>query len=127
MHTTSVSLLERLAQPGDQEAWQRFVRLYTPVLYSWACRAGLQESDTADLVQDVLVVVFRKLSLFQRTGSCSFRKWLRTVMSNKMRDHWKRRAASAVGGGPMPDPALDCPNELEESEYRGTVFSRALR
>jgi len=38
MNTTSVSLLERLRQPTAQQAWQRFVDLYTPLLYYWACR-----------------------------------------------------------------------------------------
>jgi hypothetical protein len=40
MHTTPLSLLERLRQPSAQEAWGRFARLYTPVLYYWARRTG---------------------------------------------------------------------------------------
>ena len=40
MNTTSVSLLERLRQPGAAEAWGRFVHLYTPLLYYWARGAG---------------------------------------------------------------------------------------
>ena len=54
MTQTPVSLLERLRQPGDQEAWQRFVELYGPLIYAWSRRAGLQDQDAADLVQDVL-------------------------------------------------------------------------
>lgn len=33
MDTTPVSLLERGRDPSDQEAWARFVRLYTPLIY----------------------------------------------------------------------------------------------
>ena len=54
MNTTSPSLLERLRQPAEQDAWARFVKLYTPLLYFWAHRLGLAESDAADLVQDDL-------------------------------------------------------------------------
>ena len=36
MHTTPVSLLEQLRQPGDQAPWVRFVRLYYPLIYHWA-------------------------------------------------------------------------------------------
>jgi serine/threonine protein kinase len=43
MQTTPVSLLERLRRPTDQEAWRRFVHLYTPLLYHWACRTGLPD------------------------------------------------------------------------------------
>ena len=50
MHTTPVSLLQRLRDSADQAAWGRFVRLYTPLLYSWARHVGLQEPDAADLV-----------------------------------------------------------------------------
>src|SRR5579871_334631 len=31
MPTTSASLLERLRRPGQQDAWERFVELYTPL------------------------------------------------------------------------------------------------
>jgi len=65
MDTTSSSLLERLRQPGASEAWQRFVHLYTPLLYYWARGAGLPAHDAADLVQDVLVVLVQKLPEFQ--------------------------------------------------------------
>lgn len=47
MHTTSITLLERLRQPSDPEAWCHFVELYTPLLYSWSRRLGLQEADAA--------------------------------------------------------------------------------
>jgi hypothetical protein len=49
MQTTSLSLLERLRQPAAQTDWARSVSLYKSLLYSWACRLGLQEADAADL------------------------------------------------------------------------------
>ncbi len=95
MHTTSHSLLEELRKPAADAAWKRFVHLYTPVLCSWAGRAGLQESDAAALVQEVFVILVEKLPEFQYDQSGSFRAWLRTVTMNKLRD-WKRRAARVV-------------------------------
>ena len=43
---TPASLLEQVRRGGDQQAWGRFVRLYTPLLYSWARRVGLQEQES---------------------------------------------------------------------------------
>ena len=43
--STSVSLLKRLRQPANKIAWDRFVRLYTPLLYYWARKTGLPEAD----------------------------------------------------------------------------------
>lgn len=41
MHTTPPSLLEQLRHSADQKAWERFVKLYGPLLYYWARRLGL--------------------------------------------------------------------------------------
>src|SRR5262245_11991856 len=94
MHTTSISLLERVRQPTEREAWTRFVELYTPLLYYWACRLGMQEPDAADLVQDVFTVLVQKLPSFSYDASKSFRSWLRTITYNKWRDFQRRRAAA---------------------------------
>src|SRR5262245_666931 len=93
---TPASLLERLKQPADQNAWARFVELYTPLLYYWARRAGLQEADAADLVQEVLGLLFQKLPEFAYDPGRSFRNWLRTVTLNKLRE--RRRRGSPISG-----------------------------
>jgi hypothetical protein len=41
---TPASLLERLRQPADPEAWERFVALYAPLIYSWGRQASLQDA-----------------------------------------------------------------------------------
>lgn len=111
MHETSFSLLERLRQPADISAWNRFVELYTPLLYYWGRRASLQESDAADLVQDVLTLLVRKLPEFTHDRQHSFRSWLRTVTLNKYRENLRRYSAHQVQGGselkdlPAPDAA----------------------
>jgi len=126
MNTTPVSLLQRLGRLPAAGAWERFVRLYTPLLFYWARRTGLQENDAADLVQDVLVVLVQKLPEFQYQPGKSFRGWMRTVLLNKWRD---RRAAAA----PQPldsdiQPAVpDSVALLEEEEYRRYLVGRALR
>ncbi len=79
MHTTSVSLLQRLRQPAESEAWQRFVGLYTPLLFAWVRRLGLDENDAADIVQDIFVVLLRKLPEFRYDQNQSFRAWLHTT------------------------------------------------
>jgi RNA polymerase sigma-70 factor (ECF subfamily) len=95
MNTTSESLLFRLQHSPDgdvdQNAWEKFVQLYTPLMFYWARKVGLQQSDAADLVQDVLGIVFRRLSDFQYEASGSFRGWLRTVTLNKFREKKRKR------------------------------------
>ena len=125
MHTTAVSLLERLRHPSAEAAWDRFVRLYTPLLLHWARRLGLQDHDAADLVQDVLVVLVRKMPEFQYQVGRTFRGWMRTVLMNKWRDRPHRGAPAPLDSGLEPQaPAAD--DALEEREYRLYIMGRAL-
>lgn len=73
MTNTSPSLLKRLRRPEDQAAWDRFVELYTPLLYDWARRMHLQEADAADLLQEVFAVLVQELPRFDYDAQKSFR------------------------------------------------------
>jgi len=129
MHTTSISLLERIRQPEERAAWGRFVELYTPLLYYWACRLGMQESDAADLVQDVFAVLVQKLPVFTYENGKSFRAWLRTITFNKWRDFQRRRAAAPGDGNPELLANLPAPEPCDtfwEREYRECLVGRAL-
>jgi RNA polymerase sigma-70 factor (ECF subfamily) len=125
---TSASLLQRLRRPDDPAAWARFVQLYVPLLWYWARRTGLQEADAADLVQEVLILLYQKLPEFTYDGQRSFRNWLRTVTLNKWRESRRRRSPVPVEGGNALD-AVACPDEtlaIEEAEYRRHLVGQAL-
>src|SRR5437667_388943 len=78
MVPTSVSLLQKLRRPEHGEAWAEFVELYTPLMLAWARKLGLQDADATDLVQNVFVLLLRKMPEFVYDPSKSFRGWLRT-------------------------------------------------
>jgi RNA polymerase sigma-70 factor (ECF subfamily) len=97
--STSHSLLHRV-RLRDAEAWQRFAALYTPLVYGWARRGGLQESDAADVVQDVFRSVFAKIGDFQNDGQRShFRGWLWAITRNRVRLFYRQRAPQAQTAG----------------------------
>jgi RNA polymerase sigma-70 factor (ECF subfamily) len=126
MYTTSLSLLERIRQPGDP-AWGRFVDLYGPLLHRWALHLNLSEDDAEDLVQDVFTVLVRKLPDFHHDGKHRFRSWLRTVLINQYRDRFPRREfpiASNLAG--LADSAPDPGEAIARSEYRQYLAGRAL-
>jgi len=130
MTETPASLLERLRQPFDPQAWSRFVSLYTPMIYSWARRVGLQEPDAADLIQDVFVTLLQVLPTFEYDRQKSFRRWLYTVTINRWRKDRKSPAGRVVSGqGALPEPVA-IEGELEscwEAEYQRHVVAQALR
>jgi RNA polymerase sigma-70 factor (ECF subfamily) len=128
MHTTPVSLLERLRQPDKRDAWDRFVKLYTPLLYYWARRAGLDEPDAADLVQEVFAVLVKTLPEFRYDPCRSFRSWLRTITLNKWRERQRRVGTRREEGNEdLSGLAGEDPAEaLWEAEYRQHLVQRAL-
>jgi RNA polymerase sigma-70 factor (ECF subfamily) len=101
---TPVSLLERLRLRPDPASWQRLVDLYAPLIRGWVGRYGLQPTDFDDVSQEVLATVVRELPGFRhdlRRGA--FRRWLRTIAVNRLRNFWRARGRTA---GPDPEPAL---------------------
>jgi RNA polymerase sigma-70 factor (ECF subfamily) len=79
MFLTPASLLYRLRDADQTLAWDRFVELYSPLMFHWAKKLGCQESDAADLVQDVFVILWRKLPEFEYDSGRSFHAWLKTI------------------------------------------------
>ena len=125
MHTTSVSLLERLRKPNEQEAWNRFVDLYTPLLYYWLRRLGLAENDAADLVQEVFLVLIAKLPHFEYQKDGTFRGWLRTLTVNKYREALRRKKLPMIDA-PVDIAAHDSRSQQEDSEYRQQLVKQML-
>jgi RNA polymerase sigma-70 factor (ECF subfamily) len=124
---TSISLLDRLRHPGEQHAWERFVALYTPLLYYWAQRMGLRPQDAGDVVQEVFKTLVEKLQAFRYDAQRSFRGWLREVLRNKCIDRQRVNSIPLVDQGvsKVPDPAQ--PDDFIEQEYREYIVRRALQ
>jgi RNA polymerase sigma-70 factor (ECF subfamily) len=132
---TRVSLLIRIRDPRDQDAWRQFVRVYGSVIYGFARKRGLQDADAADLMQDVLRSVAGaagRLDYDPRRGT--FRSWLFTVTRNKVYNFLdgRRHQSRAVGGttameaveGQSAPP--DGSEEVWDREYEQRTFAWAV-
>src|SRR6185295_96892 len=112
---TRASLLIRLRQPGNQEAWREFASLYEPLIYRLAARKGFQHADAQDLLQDVLVAIARgidRLEIGEDKGR--FRGWLFRISRNLIVNALEKRQRLVVGSGDSDicerlaqEPALD--------------------
>jgi RNA polymerase sigma-70 factor (ECF subfamily) len=126
MQTTSASLLMRLQLPDQPEAWTQFVRLYSPMLYTWARHMGLQQADAADLVQDVFTTLVQKLPTFSYDNHKRFRGWLWTVTRNKWREKQRRHALPLDHQQPLEALAAGEEDSLEEVEFREHLLARLV-
>jgi RNA polymerase sigma-70 factor (ECF subfamily) len=130
---TRASLLVRLRDPSDTEAWRQFVQLYASVVYGFARRRGLQDADAADLMQEVFRAVASsagRLDYDPRRGS--FRSWLYTVTRNKLYNFLDGRKRHVAGTGDSGAQAAlaevvqtDDAAELWEQEYQRRTFTWA--
>jgi RNA polymerase sigma factor (sigma-70 family) len=97
---TRPSLLVRIRDARDQEAWSTFLEIYAPVAYRYCRRRGLQDGDAADVTQEVMAQVARSAQRFEyRSERGRFRDWMGVIARNKVADHLRsaRKSASAAG------------------------------
>ena len=80
---TSKTLLLRLQQQNDEKAWERFSLEYRPFIYSLIKVYGVSHEDSEELVQDVLVKVWKAMGDFLYVRErCKFRTWLSRIIKN---------------------------------------------
>ena len=98
--TTQPSLLLRIRDPRDAQAWARFVELYTPFLYGVCKQQGLQAADAADVTQEVMRTLASAIPRFRYDpGRGAFRNWLFTVARSRINDFFRARRRQPVGTG----------------------------
>lgn len=131
MTSTSLSLLQRVRRREDPSAWDRFVHIYSPLLFRWGQGAGLKEQDAVDLVQEVFAKLLVELPRFEYDPDRgAFRAWLRTLAVRLCRErHRKPRIPTTNMDDAQPLDEFFDPNSLEEfweAEYRAHVVRQAL-
>lgn len=131
---TRQSLMLRLRDPQDQQAWVSFVSLYEPLILRLLRRRGLQEADACDVTQQVVLAVMQLVENWQPDGrEASFRRWLFTIARNLALKFLQREAAAnparrGVGGTDIADLLSNLPEPEHRTvaafdhEYRNEVF-----
>jgi len=88
---TRETLLLRIRNRADADAWKQFVDVYAPVIQTYACRKGLQPNDAADVTQEVMQKIASMIERFEYDRSKGqFRAWLHTVTRNLVVNFQKR-------------------------------------
>lgn len=125
---TRPSLLLRVRDSSDDDAWAQFVAIYQPVIRSMAIGRGLQPADVDDLVQQVLLAVAGAIERFEPDANRSrFRTWLRTIAHHAIINAISRRPRDRAMGGDDPQTLLSqlSTNDQTKSltiEYRREIF-----
>ena len=152
---TRASLLVRLKDREDQPSWQEFFDTYWRLIYSVATKAGLNDAEAQDVVQETVISVAGKVAGFTYDPKvCSFKTWMLRLTRWRIQDRRRRRQREAAGLGQrihahqlssyakpghteevpdrtatlnrLPDPAGSDLDRVWEEEWRETTFRAAL-
>lgn len=105
---TSVSLLDRLRDWGQQTAWREFAHEYGPLIRNVARKAGLSDLEAGEVVQEVMIAVAKNIGEFKHGGNRgSFRSWLYQQARWRVTDQFRARGRGSMRNRESDkDPAL---------------------
>lgn len=113
------SALIRAAQAGDQDAFERLVRLYDQSVLRLAMNLLRSAEDANDVYQEAFLRVYRNLHNFR--FDCSFHTWLYRIVTNLCLDALRKRRVRREEGTVIEtsDGSLDRMDNLEEGRAHG--------
>lgn len=144
---TRASLLRRLQEGDDIDAWQEFTELYGRLIRDFAHRSGLTESEAEEVAQETAIGVARHLPGFVYDPEvCRFKSWLLNLARWRIQDQFrKHRQPGAPAGAAhqtpaplrdpdrtatierVPDPGAPDLEELFEREWQENLVALALQ
>jgi RNA polymerase sigma factor (sigma-70 family) len=127
---THPSLLIRIRDPHDRDAWEAFVDTYVPMIYRYARRRGLQDADAADISQEVLTEVARCIRSFEyRPDRGRFRDWMGILVRRRLGRFLKKKyregsETTAEDDADTPEPCSADPEWTDE--FNARILAAAL-
>lgn len=110
-HDELADLVELVARGRDQDAFVQLFDHYAPRLTSYLIRLGTENGVAEEIAQEVMVVLWRKAELFDRTKS-SVGTWLFRIARNRRIDILRR---DRLGDLDPNDPAF-LPADFDEPD-----------
>jgi RNA polymerase sigma-70 factor (ECF subfamily) len=129
---TRASLLLRIRNFNDADAWKQFVAVYEPVISGYLRRRGLREADAADVAQETLQAIARSIDRFVYDPSKGhFRGWLLTIARRQLGQLLEARSKAVVpvGSGQtiIHEMLNEHPDEQEAQQWDRDCEQQALR
>ena len=136
---TRLTLLSRLKDRDDQDSWKDFFDTYWKLLFNTALKAGLDDAEAQEVVQDTVICVCKEMADFAHNSrKGSFKKWLLTLTRHRIIDQLRKRKpvfrpperprdetrqTATLDRIPDPVPSLD---RIWDEEWRQNLMETAL-
>lgn len=93
---TRQSLLSRLKDFDDNDSWRDFFYTYWKLIYGTATRAGLNEAESQEVVQETIIAVSKHMPDFKYDRSKgTFKGWLLQLTRWRIQDQFRKRRKEA--------------------------------
>ena len=90
---TRYTLLHKLQSDNNEKNWEEFVTYYSPYIFVIIRRFNVGAQDSEELMQDVLVKIWKNIGKFDREQyKCRFRTWLGVMIRNTVFNFFKSKA-----------------------------------
>ena len=99
-------LLAAIADGGDRDAFRQIFEIYGPRIKRYVCSRGATETVAEEVVQEVMLKVWRKASLYDPTRAAA-NTWIHSIARRCMLDRLR--------GERRPEIEDDDPNRVEQS------------
>lgn len=120
------ALILNIAQSRDKSAFIKLFELTSSKLKAYAVRCGAGAADAEEIVQESLLLVWRKAHTFNPEAA-SANTWLYTIVRNKRIDFIRKERPDRVSSDDLwPEPETE---ELEthiESDLNGAIIRTLL-
>ncbi|MFN7876557.1 MAG: RNA polymerase sigma factor [Pirellula sp.] len=133
---TRASLIVRLRDQEDRDAWDEVMAIYGPLVLRMALRQGLQRADADDVVQQVFIATFQSVEKWlEQPERGRFRNWLIGIGRNVALNMLNRKPKGGIGvGGTEGHDKLDRLKASEDEltsefdiEYQREVYRWAAQ
>src|SRR5258708_36267580 len=101
---TRRSLVEHLADWGDQLRWQQFFDTYSKLIYSTARQSGLTDAEAQEVVQETVITVAKSIDKLKYDPAIgSFKGWLLQITRWRIADQFRKREPGNAKRAPVSD------------------------
>jgi RNA polymerase sigma factor (sigma-70 family) len=136
---TRRSLVERLADWGDQRRWQEFFDTYWKLIHSAALKSGLTDAEAQEVVQETVITVAKNIDKLKYDPAIgSFKGWLLQITRWRIADQFRKREPGNAKPPRSTDDRLTATiervpdsqvvdlDEVWESSWKENLFEAAV-
>lgn len=131
---TRLSLIAKICDHGNDDAWTEFVQIYEPLVLRFVQRHGIQFADASEVTQEVLSRVAGSIESWDsQSKNSTFRGWIHRITRNLTID-FLRKIKSQRSQYPKDDASLSQIVDTSEdqskeffAEYEKQLFQWAAQ